>query len=239
MPITGRTIRYHYAMAKECSVETCSEPSDSKGMCPAHYARLKTHGDVMADVPIVKKRKRGTGGVCGLEDCDRPAPTHFLCGAHRYRERKFGDPYGGGPIREMIPLGTPCRKEGCDRPSKGRGLCGHHYRKWLLEELGTPEEQVERQVRERTYAQQYRDAAKDRVFEHYGESCGCCGESTRVFLAIDHIENNGAQHRREVNVSGDSVYRWLVRNDFPEGFQTLCHNCNWAKYALGSCPHQG
>ena len=31
---------------------------------------------------------------------------------------------------------------------------------------------------------------------------------------------------------------WLKRNDYPPGFQVLCHNCNWAKHALGRCPHQ-
>ena len=25
------------------------------------------------------------------------------------------------------------------------------------------------------------------------------------------------------------LVNWLVRNDFPEGFQILCHNCNTAK----------
>ena len=33
------------------------------------------------------------------------------------------------------------------------------------------------------------------------------------------------------------MYRWLEKNGFPSGFQTLCHNCNWAK-SRGGCPHQ-
>jgi hypothetical protein len=33
---------------------------------------------------------------------------------------------------------------------------------------------------------------RDLVFAHYGEQCACCGESERLFLTIDHINNDGA-----------------------------------------------
>jgi hypothetical protein len=56
-----------------------------------------------------------------------------------------------------------------------------------------------------------------------------------VFLTIDHIDGGGSQHRREV---GGRIARWLIAQGLPDGFQTLCHNCNYAKYRLGVCPHQ-
>lgn len=34
---------------------------------------------------------------------------------------------------------------------------------------------------------------------------------------------------------------WIIRNDFPDGFQVLCHNCNFAKGKKGNnnmCPHE-
>lgn len=34
------------------------------------------------------------------------------------------------------------------------------------------------------------------------------------------------------------MYKWLVANDFPPGFQVLCANCNMAKDRPGGCPHQ-
>ena len=37
--------------------------------------------------------------------------------------------------------------------------------------------------------------------------------------------------------AGASFYRWLKQNRFPPGLQVLCHNCNLAKSAYGSCPH--
>lgn len=73
------------------------------------------------------------------------------------------------------------------------------------------------------------------VFDHYGSECACCGEKEKVFLTIDHINGGGSKHRKEI---GSHIERWLVKMNLPEGFQVLCHNCNWAKHLLGSCPHQ-
>jgi hypothetical protein len=73
------------------------------------------------------------------------------------------------------------------------------------------------------------------VLEHYGLECLCCGEDTYEFLEIDHVNDDGAAHRREVGVSG--VYAWLIKNNFPEGFRTLCSNCNMSRGRYGYCPH--
>lgn len=80
----------------------------------------------------------------------------------------------------------------------------------------------------------FQQSARDKVLEHYGKFCACCGEDERVFLAIDHINDDGAEHRRIIK---QNICPWLVRNGFPKGFQTLCHNCNFAK-SHGGCPHQ-
>lgn len=58
-----------------------------------------------------------------------------------------------------------------------------------------------------------------------------------MFLTIDHISGQGAEHRKKVG-RGDNLYRWLIRMNFPQGFQTLCFNCNFAKHMLFVCPHQ-
>ncbi len=78
---------------------------------------------------------------------------------------------------------------------------------------------------------------KDKVFAAYGGYvCTCCGEVEKNFLQIDHIENNGAEHRKEI---GTSLYKWLKKNGFPPGFQVLCANCNWGKRQCGgTCPHR-
>jgi predicted restriction endonuclease len=77
------------------------------------------------------------------------------------------------------------------------------------------------------------------VFAHYGKACRCCGEAEEQFLCIDHINGNGNKHRKEtLNGFNGKMYEWLVKSGFPEGFQTLCHNCNSAKGFYGMCPHE-
>ena len=55
---------------------------------------------------------------------------------------------------------------------------------------------------------------RELVFEYYGKSCVCCGESGSVFLTIDHINGGGNQHRREIGGNSTAIYRWLVKNNF-------------------------
>jgi hypothetical protein len=74
------------------------------------------------------------------------------------------------------------------------------------------------------------------VFDHYGNKCACCGETQPTMLNIDHINNDGSKHRKEIG--NKILYDWLVENGLPDGFQTLCYNCNIAKARLGYCPHK-
>ena len=74
-----------------------------------------------------------------------------------------------------------------------------------------------------------------RCLEYYGGKCACCGEDKYEFLALDHIKGGGTKHRKEI---GSCLQRWLVRNDFPEGFRVLCHNCNISHGNYGFCPHE-
>jgi hypothetical protein len=91
-----------------------------------------------------------------------------------------------------------------------------------------------------------RDRLKKEIFEHYGGTppkCACCGETIPEFLTIDHVNNDGSNHRREVfgrKTRGDSLkfYMWIVNNNFPDTLQILCMNCNWGKRLNGICPHK-
>jgi len=91
----------------------------------------------------------------------------------------------------------------------------------------------------RTRHAQQRADEKRLVTEQYGGKCACCGESEPCFLAIDHIEGNGNSHRKKIGKWGSGFFKWLIKNDFPDGFQILCHNCNMGKHLNGGvCPHQ-
>lgn len=94
------------------------------------------------------------------------------------------------------------------------------------------------------YARANKQKAHDRwqamrrmVMDAYGGPvCACCGETIYEFLTIDHMNNDGADHRRAI---GQHLYRWLIENDYPEGFQVLCMNCNYGKQRNGGvCPHK-
>jgi hypothetical protein len=92
----------------------------------------------------------------------------------------------------------------------------------------------------RQKARDERARYKEIVFNHYGRVCVCCGEIRELFLTIDHIKGDGNFHRKQIASNGGAaLYAWLVRNRLPEGFQTLCRNCNTAKGQLPKCPCGG
>lgn len=82
-------------------------------------------------------------------------------------------------------------------------------------------------------AKLYRRNLKKKVLEKYGTSCSFCGFADIRALQIDHINNNGAEERKSLGgqqVSGWRFYRYLEKEGYPEGYQTLCANCNMIKH---------
>lgn len=73
-------------------------------------------------------------------------------------------------------------------------------------------------------------------YSHGLPKCACCGEDALEFLSIDHIHGGGSKHRKSLT---STIYNWLKKNGFPEGYRVLCHNCNQSLGNLGYCPHQG
>jgi ribosomal protein L37AE/L43A len=105
----------------------------------------------------------------------------------------------------------------------------------------TPQELKEYKAEINAGTMARRLAVRDEVYRAYGGyKCACCGETEPSFLSIDHINNDGAAHKRKYNLhTGEQLYRWLKRNNFPAGFQVLCMNCQWGKRNNnGVCPHQ-
>lgn len=67
---------------------------------------------------------------------------------------------------------------------------------------------------------------KDLVFAHYGRRCRCCG--SYKYSSIDHVEGGGKEHRKQLGWN-QTLYRWLIEQGYPDGFQTLCRSCNSSK----------
>ena len=139
--------------------------------------------------------------------------------------------------RKLVPGKTYCRK--CHKRAlskaktkllrnRARGLCNRCGVRPPLPGFVTCGEC-------RSYGQDRHRKLRAEVIAAYGGVCICCGETELVFLCIDHVHNDGAAHRKKVGVN---IYTWLKKNNWPKGFQVLCHNCNHAKHVLGECPHQ-
>lgn len=57
--------------------------------------------------------------------------------------------------------------------------------------------------------------------------CADCGQDIFELLTIDHINGGGGKHRKEIG--SRNFYVWLRKNNFPQGYQVLCYNCNMVK----------
>ena len=75
------------------------------------------------------------------------------------------------------------------------------------------------------------------VLTKYGGRCVCCGETALALLCVDHVHNNGKEHRARVG-GNDRVYVELMRSPRSPDFQVLCFSCNMGKHLLDVCPHQ-
>lgn len=78
---------------------------------------------------------------------------------------------------------------------------------------------------------------KYEVMFHYSSGepkCSLCSIDDIDYLCLDHINNDGATHRRNQNVSKGRVYAWCKRNKYPNMFRVLCHNCNIREFRRNS-----
>lgn len=75
---------------------------------------------------------------------------------------------------------------------------------------------------------------REMCINHYGGMCAHCGESRYEFLQIDHIHGRGNEHRRQI--PGGKLHDFLIKNNYPGGYQILCASCNWAKGVHGFNP---
>ena len=95
----------------------------------------------------------------------------------------------------------------------------HKYRN------GNPEYVQRESKRDR----QHRIERKLKCFISYSNSTPpkCkCGFSDIRALTLDKIAGN---HKEVIKLYGNDLYKFLIKNDYPEGWQVLCMNCQWIK----------
>lgn len=158
-----------------------------------------------------------------------------------------------------------CRVCGLDKPRckpKNR-LCQECYNAYMREYNQRNNAKVTAQKREywrkkRDTNPEWVESERKRGLEYWhtlrrevlnaygGMKCACCGETEETFLSLDHVNNDGAEHRRVLSGKTErsggittQLYNWLKRNNYPSGFQVLCMNCNFSKARNGGvCAHQ-
>lgn len=84
-------------------------------------------------------------------------------------------------------------------------------------------------VWKKAYDKKRYQEVREEVLTHYGGgklACIRCGFFDVRALSIDHIEGGGSQHKK---VIGQTIYYYLRARGYPEGYQTLCMNCQFIK----------
>jgi hypothetical protein len=98
-----------------------------------------------------------------------------------------------------------------------------------------------KQTREQHAAQvrRYRRELRHKVINGLGGVCACCDEARFEFLSIDHINNDGKEHRARLN-GLLAVLLEIQREGYPrDRYQVLCYNCNLGRaFNHGVCPHE-
>lgn len=88
----------------------------------------------------------------------------------------------------------------------------------------------EREARQRVIKKN--QLLKQDVLTHYGGGkCACirCDFNDIRALSIDHIGGGGNRVRARRFKGTGTFYRWLQQENYPEGYQTLCMNCQFIK----------
>jgi len=115
----------------------------------------------------------------------------------------------------------------------------------------------ETKVKISSYEKERRETQKKDVFSHYSKihsnsvipCCRCCGLNDHIeFLTLDHIAGRKQMDSEpelvKLGYSSKLAIQplcvWILKNNFPEGFQILCMNCNFAKGQSkdNKCPHE-
>ena len=133
-----------------------------------------------------------------------------------------------------------CRQIYEERGEKIRAAATAHYAangdRIRAARAGKRTDETRRTASERQKAR-YR-ALRLEIVAAYGGKCQCCGETEIAFLELDHANDNGSAHRREIGRGAHRTYKWVKDHGFPSDFRLLCANCNQGRQRNGGvCPH--
>lgn len=165
--------------------------------------------------------RRKAAGLCVSCGAVPPEPGTIRCLNCKHKNRKSVQKQRSRDKKLGI-----CREAGCSNPANGT-----HCEKHRLEARKLADASIRR--------------LKIECFTAYGGvQCRCCGEPELSTLCLDHIDNSGGEHRRQleskINPHGHRFYRYLKSLGYPDKdrYQVLCANCNLYKLIKGGpCYH--
>lgn len=105
----------------------------------------------------------------------------------------------------------------------------------------SPASLARRLAKHRIFSRRRGVELREQILSAYGRLCACCGEKEPRFLTLDHINRDGAHHRRLIGGGrgGWRIYADVVKQGCPrDRFRLLCMNCNFATRTGQPCPHQ-
>lgn len=253
MPISKKL----YAERKQKGLCTiCGKPAKSnRTLCSIHLAKANQNQKAV----VAKRKAKGLCAKCG----EKLTNNRKMCNPCLNTRVEMDRPDEYIPVKRRRELdlcrycGQSSKKYQCDacrqkyvksiqNNRSNRGICiicgkepaskGKKRCVTCLDKLKKWYASSESRIR---LAEQHR-SLRMRAIKHYGGKCACCGETEYTFLAIDHIDGGGNEHRKAIKKSsGGGIVTWLIRHDYPDGFQILCHNCNMSKHInKGVCAHK-
>lgn len=169
----------------------------------------------------------GKCACCGIQELDFLAVDHIedLGGS---AQRKITGEYGHVVYTSLRDTGYPSGYQllcfNCNFSKFiGRGTCIHQRLPGINYYKGRKRNLV----------------LKTKVITDMGGKCSCCDITEIDFLAVDHINGGGQADRKTTDRSGETMYRFMRDNNYPPGYQIMCHNCNWSKHlGNGICIHK-
>ncbi len=167
----------------------------------------------MAHKFYLENKAKGLCRRCGAPPLEGKTRCGECHAAHLAYQRK---------AKEKLEADGVCRWCGVTKRLPAKSMCGPCLDKHRAKET-----------------RRYADMRKN-VIEAYGGRCVCCRTTVTKYLQLDHVNNDGAAHRKELtgDRKGGSIYVWAQRNDHPPTLQLLCANCHQAKTTCGGCDPQ-
>lgn len=128
--------------ATSCVVSGCDKPPHGRGLCVAHYTRMRRHGEPTGGGAARQPAKP----VCIVDGCDKRVLGRGYCSCHYSHFRKYGDPLGakykwGARSRHewhVTSHGYVWRYVGYDYPGASPNGFVYQHRDVMAHMLGRP-----------------------------------------------------------------------------------------------------